>query len=113
MRTRTIAGLTLTALGLTLALSMPSLRGPRSQDERSQMDWNARRPDLRFALAIACLRGGLRLRGIEGEVRERLCCRLEQGHEPGPLRRRPAQRKKRTCPGVISSCFLGKSKRQV
>src|SRR5579864_7189346 len=68
------------------------------------MDRNTRRPDLRFALATSCFRGGLCLRGIKGEVRERLCGCMEQGHEPGSLRPRQAQRNKEGCPRVTSSC---------
>ena len=57
------------------------VRGPRPQDEGGQVDRHARRPDLRFALAAARLRGGLCLRGLEGEVREGLRGGLDQGDE--------------------------------
>ena len=40
------------------------VRGPRPQDERGQVDRHPRRPDLRFALAAARLRGGLCVRGL-------------------------------------------------
>src|SRR3974377_1875632 len=50
------------------------------------MDRHACRPDLRFALAAAGARGSLCLRGLEGEVCERLRGCLEQGDEPRSLR---------------------------
>src|SRR5690348_152461 len=65
-----------------------SLRRKRPEDERTQMDRYTRRPDLRFAFAVAGARGGLCLRGLEGEVRKRLRGRLEQGDESRPLRAR-------------------------
>ena len=64
------------------------VRGPRPQDERAQVDRHPRRPDLRFALAAARLRGGLCLRGLEGEVREGLRGGVDQGDERRPLRPR-------------------------
>ena len=47
------------------------VRGPRPQDQGGQVDRHPRRPDLRFALAAPRLRGGLCVRGLEGEVRRR------------------------------------------
>jgi catalase (peroxidase I) len=65
------------------------LRGPRPQDRRAgQVDRHARRPDLRLALAASRLRGGLCLRGLEGEVREGLRGGVDQGDERRPLRPR-------------------------
>ncbi len=56
-----------------------------------QVKWTAtaRRPDLRLALAAPRLRGGLCLRGLEGEVREGLRGGLDQGDERRPLRPEP------------------------
>src|SRR5215472_4184219 len=52
------------------------------------MDRHPCRSDLRFALAIARPRGGLCVRGREGEVCERLRRGVDQGDEPRPLRPR-------------------------
>ena len=57
------------------------LRGPRPQDQRTQMDRHACRSDLRLALAAPGDCGGLCLRGLEGEVREGLRGGLDQGDE--------------------------------
>ena len=70
------------------------VRGPRPQDERGQVDRHARRPDLRFALAAPRLRGGLCVRGREGEVREGLRGGVDQGDERGPLRSRLTKRRR-------------------
>src|ERR1700730_3847351 len=65
------------------------LRGARPQDQRAQVDGQPRRPDLRLALAAPRSRGGLRVRGLEGEVREGLRGGVDQGDERGSLRSRP------------------------
>ena len=57
------------------------VRGPRPQDEGGQVDRHPRRPDLRLALATAGAGGSLCVRGLEGEVREGLRGRLDQGDE--------------------------------
>ena len=62
------------------------VRGPRPQDQGGEVDRHPRRPDLRFALAIAGAGGSLCLRGRQGEVREGLRGGLDQGDERGPLR---------------------------
>ena len=64
------------------------LRGPRPQDEGGQVDRHPRRPDLRLALAAPRLRGGLCVRGREGEVREGLRGGVDQGDERRSLRSR-------------------------
>ncbi len=51
-----------------------------------RVDRHPRRPNLRFALAVAGVRGGLCLRGLEGEIREGLRGGVEQGDERRPLR---------------------------
>ncbi len=58
----------------------------------AEVDCNARRPDLRVALAAPRLRGSLCLRRLEGEVREGLRGGLEQGDERRPLRHRSGLR---------------------
>ncbi len=62
--------------------------GRDREDERGQVDRHACRPDLRFALAAAGPGGSLCVRGLEGEVCERLRGGVDQGDEPGPLRPR-------------------------
>ena len=62
------------------------LRRPRPQDRRPEVDRDARRPDLRLALAASCLCRGLCLRRREGEVRQGLRGGLDQGDERRPLR---------------------------
>ena len=68
------------------------VRGPRPQDQRGQVDRHPRRPDLRLALAAPRVRGGLCLRGREGEVRQGLRGGLDQGDERRSLRRRLRRR---------------------
>src|SRR5579864_9129404 len=58
----------------------------RPQDRRTQVDGNPRRPSLRLELAAPSNRGSLWLRGLQGEVCERLRGGVEQGDEPRPLR---------------------------
>ena len=65
------------------------LRGARPQDRCGQVDRHPRRPGLRFALAAPRLRGSLCVRGLEGEVREGLRGRLDQGDERRSLRPSP------------------------
>ena len=62
------------------------VRRPRPQDQGRQVDRHARRSDLRLALAAARARGGLCVRGLEGEVREGLRGGVDQGDERGSLR---------------------------
>ena len=64
------------------------VRGARPEDERGQVDRHPCRPDLRLALPAPGPRGSLCVRGLEGEVRERLRGGVDQGDEPGPLRPR-------------------------
>ncbi len=64
------------------------LRRPRPQDEGGQVDRHVRRSDLRFALAAPRLRGGLCVRGLQGEVREGLRGGVDQGDERRPFRPR-------------------------
>src|SRR5208283_810483 len=52
------------------------------------MDWHACRSDLRFALATARSFGSLCMRGLEGEVCERLCGGVDQGDGRRSLRPR-------------------------
>src|SRR5882762_8590767 len=65
------------------------VRGPRPEDECGQVDGHSRRPDLRLALAAPRSRGGLCVRGLEGEVREGLRGGVDHGDERGSLRSRP------------------------
>ena len=60
--------------------------GRDREDERGQVDRHPCRPDLRFALAAPGPRGSLCVRGLEGEVRERLRGGVDQGDEPRSLR---------------------------
>ena len=86
------------------------LRGARLQVERRALDGDARRPDLRVALAAARLRGSLRVLGLEGEVREGLRGGLEQGDEPRSLRPRrliPAGSSRASNPGCWRSHEIG------
>jgi hypothetical protein len=62
------------------------VRGTRPQDERGQVDRHACRPDLRFALSAPGPRGSLCVRGLEGEVCERLRGGVDQGDERRSLR---------------------------
>ena len=62
--------------------------GRDREDERGQMDRHACRPDLRFALAAARPRGSLCVRGLEGEVCERLRGGVDQGDGRRSLRPR-------------------------
>ena len=64
------------------------VRGPRPEDQPAQVDRHPRRSHLRLALPAPRPRGGLRVRGREGEVRERLRGRVDQGDEPRSLRPR-------------------------
>ena len=64
------------------------IRGTRSRERRTEVDRHPRRPDLRFALAAACPRGSLCVRGADGEVCGRLRGGVDQGDEPGPLQSR-------------------------
>src|ERR1700675_1227609 len=73
------------------------LRRPGPQDERAQVDWHPRRPDLRFALPAARFRGSLCLRGLEREVRQGLRGGVDQSDEPRPLRPRLRSAEEESC----------------
>ena len=62
------------------------VRRARPKVPRTQVDRHPRRPDLRLALAAARYRRSLCVRGLEGEVRERLRRGVGQGDGPRPLR---------------------------
>jgi catalase-peroxidase len=64
------------------------VRGPRPQDQRTEVDRHACRPDLRLALAAPRVRGSLCVCRLEAEVRGRLRGGLEQGDERLSLRPR-------------------------
>ena len=71
------------------------IRGARPEDERGQVDRHACRPDLRFALSAARPRGSLCVRGLQGEVRERLRGGVDQSDEPRSLRPQLSSAKKK------------------
>jgi catalase-peroxidase len=58
------------------------VRRPRSRNGRTQVDRHACRPHLRFELPTPGPGGSLRMCGLPGEVRARLCGGVEQGDEP-------------------------------
>src|SRR5438876_6477199 len=62
------------------------VRGPRPQDEPTQVDGHACRPDLWFAFPAAGPGGSLCVCGREGEVCERLRGGVDQGDESRSLR---------------------------
>src|SRR5437588_6570130 len=64
------------------------VRGPRPQDEPTQVDGHACRPDLWFAFPAAGPGGSLCVCGREGEVCERLRGGVDQGDESRSLRPR-------------------------
>ncbi len=66
--------------------SQGTLRRPRSQDGRGQVDRHARGPGVRLERAVAGRGRGLWQLGRAEEVRRRLPGSLDQGHEPGSLR---------------------------
>src|SRR5260370_14598652 len=89
------------------------VRGPRPEDGRGQVDRHPCRPDLRFALAAARPRGSLCVRGLEGEVRERLRGSMDQGDEPRSLRPRliSAEKSSRTSGGKWAAFQNGLKRR--
>ena len=78
------------------------LRGARPQVGRGQVDRDARRSHLRFALAAQGAGRGLWVVRREREVREGLRQGLGEGHEPRPLRPRLQQGAPRHGGGVVS-----------
>ena len=63
-----------------------STKGRDRKTGAGQVDRHARRPDLRLALGAARAGRGLRLRRLQGEVRQGLRGGLDQGDGPRPLR---------------------------
>ena len=66
-----------------------------------KVDRHSCRSDLRFQLSTPGHRGSLRIGRLEGSLREGLRSRVDQGHEPRPLR--PAQ-------GVVRRSYLNSNK---
>ncbi len=58
------------------------LRKPRPHYRQSEVDRHTCRSDFRFQLPAPCPRRSLRMQGLPGEVRTRLCSSVEQSHEP-------------------------------